>query len=200
VPGALLAFAVLAPLDWIAVARGATRCEYVAKPASLAALLLWAASGPHASRYLLAALAFSLLGDVLLMLPADPFLGGVAAFAAAHAAYVGAFTAPPAARLGWLAGVLVVTAPTSARLLRAVRPARLRIALAAYGLLLALMAASALASGRALAAAGGLLFLASDTMLAWNRFVGRPNFGHTTVMVTYHLAQLGLVASLRRPL
>jgi len=196
---ALLAFALLAPLDWIAVARHRRTLEYAAKPAALGALLLWAAAGPHRSALLLAALAFSLVGDVLLMLPADPFLGGVAAFAAAHLAYVAAFTAPPGARLAWLAAVLLATAPASARLVRTAPGAGLRVALGAYGLLLALMTASALASGSGLAAAGGLLFLASDTMLAWNRFVRRPDFGHTAVMVTYHLGQLGLVASLRGP-
>jgi uncharacterized membrane protein YhhN len=199
VPPALLAFAALAPLDWIAVARHRRALEYVAKPAALAVLLLWAATGSHPSGLLLAALAFSLIGDVLLMLPADPFLPGVAAFACAHVAYVAAFSAPLRARVAWLAVVLLAGAPASARLLRAVPGPGLRVALGAYGVLLALMTASAIASGSGLAAAGGVLFLTSDTLLAWNRFVRRPDFGHTAVMVTYHLAQLALVASLRGP-
>jgi len=199
VPPALLAFAFLAPLDWIAVARRSAALEYAAKPAALGALLLWAAGAPHPSGVLAAALVFSLIGDVLLMLPTDRFLPGVAAFACAHVAYVAAFSAPLRARLAWLAVVLLAGAPATARLLRAAPGARLRVALGAYGLLLALMTASAIASGSGLAAAGGVLFLVSDTLLAWNRFVRRPDFGHTAVMVTYHLAQLALVASLRGP-
>src|SRR5579885_1116036 len=186
-------------LDWIAGARHRRALEYVAKPAALAVLLLWAATGSHPSGLLLAALAFSLIGDVLLMLPADPFLPGVAAFACAHVAYVAAFPAPLRARVAWLAVVLLAGAPASARRLRAVPGPGLRVALGAYGVLLALMTASAIASGSGLAAAGGVLFLTSDTLLAWNRFVRRPDFGHTAVMVTYHLAQLALVASLRGP-
>jgi uncharacterized membrane protein YhhN len=197
VPPALLAFAVLAPLDWIAVARRSAALEYATKPAAVAALLLWAAGASHPAAALEAALVFSLIGDVLLMLPSDAFLPGVAAFACAHVAYVAAFSAPLRARLAWLAVVLLVGAPATARLLRAAPGRGLRVALAAYGLLLALMAASALASGSARAAVGGVLFLVSDTLLAWNRFVRRPDFGHTAVMVTYHLAQLALVASLR---
>ncbi|GIW42018.1 MAG: hypothetical protein KatS3mg076_2595 [Candidatus Binatia bacterium] len=59
------------------------------------------------------------------------------------------------------------------------------------------MSGSALASGHAAAAAGGVLFLVSDGVLAWNRFVRAFPFARLLVMTTYHLAQLGLVVALR---
>src|SRR5436853_39756 len=96
---ALVAFGVFALLDWLAVSRSVRSLEYVAKPATLLALLVYAGCG-HPSPWLVAALAFSLLGDVFLMLPAELFLAGLAAFLVAHLAYIGAATA----RGGWLAG------------------------------------------------------------------------------------------------
>ncbi len=38
-------------------------------------------------------------------------------------------------------------------------------------------------------AAGGILFLASDSLIAWERFVHRVPHGPLAVIVTYHLAQ-----------
>jgi uncharacterized membrane protein YhhN len=47
-------------------------------------------------------------------------------------------------------------------------------------------------------AVGALLFLASDTTLAWNRFVQPLRRGPVLVAVTYHLAQLLIVIGLLR--
>jgi hypothetical protein len=58
------------------------------------------------------------------------------------------------------------------------------------------MVACALASGNALAATGAVLFMVSDTLIAWNRFVRELNWAPITIIVTYHLAQAGLVLSL----
>src|SRR5438067_2095120 len=102
---ALVAFGVFALLDWLAVSRSVRPVEYVAKPATLLALLVYAGCG-HPSPWLVAALAFSLLGDVFLMLPADLFLAGLAAFLVAHLAYIGAFAGPVMPRLVWLAVVI----------------------------------------------------------------------------------------------
>jgi len=57
--------------------------------------------------------------------------------------------------------------------------------------------ASAVASGNRIAAAGAVLFMASDTVLAWNRFVRVLSWSHPVIMVTYHLGQLGLAYALR---
>lgn len=195
--GALAAFAVLAVADWVAVARGRKALEYVAKPATLIALLAFAATGDDASGWLLAALALSLVGDVLLMLPADLFVGGLAAFLAAHLAYVVAIEATAPARLVGLAVVAVVTIPLAVRIVRAVDEPALRPPVVAYVLAISVMVGSALGSGEAMAAAGAVLFMASDTLIAWNRFVRPLAWAPVAIMVTYHLGQLGLATALR---
>jgi hypothetical protein len=57
------------------------------------------------------------------------------------------------------------------------------------------MVASAAAAGNAWAVAGALLFLTSDTMLGWRQFVSKRPWMPVAIMVTYHLAQAGLVIS-----
>jgi uncharacterized membrane protein YhhN len=58
------------------------------------------------------------------------------------------------------------------------------------------MVGSAVSGGGTLAAAGAATFMASDAMIAWNRFV-RPFPGaRVAIIVTYHLAQAALVVSL----
>src|SRR2546429_181568 len=89
---ALVAFGVFALLDWLAVSRGIRALEYVAKPATLLSLLAYAAFG-HASPWLVAALVFSLLGDIFLLLPAGLFLARLGAFLVAHLAYIRAVAA-----------------------------------------------------------------------------------------------------------
>ena len=101
----LILFAVAAVVDWLAVGRENRTIEYVAKPAALAFLLLYATTLPGTSQMLLAALLFSLLGDVYLMLPADLFLAGLGAFLLGHVAYVGAFAVSLSSRLLWFAVV-----------------------------------------------------------------------------------------------
>jgi len=193
----LLACAIAALADWIAVAREWRRLEWVAKPATLALLLLWAGLGPASSWPLLAALTFSLLGDVYLMLPADLFLPGLLAFLLGHIAYVAAFDATPLARGIWFAIVLALSAPLSLRLLRATPGTALRVAVGVYMVVIALMVGSAIASGALLAAAGAVLFMASDSMIALNRFVSPFAGARLTIIVTYHLGQLLLAWALR---
>jgi uncharacterized membrane protein YhhN len=93
--------------------------------------------------------------------------------------------------------VLVGAAPLARRILAAIARRELRAAVAVYVLAIALMGASAFASGRLLAAAGAALFLSSDLLLAWNRFVRPVAWARPAIMVTYHLGQLALTAALR---
>jgi len=193
-PAPVLAFAGLALADWGAVAAQARRLEYVAKPGALAALVAWAVFD-GGSTWLVAALVLSLVGDVFLMLPGDRFVPGLAAFLLAHLAYVAALPAPAGARFGWFVVALAVTAPLGLRILRAAEP-DLRGAIAAYMAAIALMVASAVASGIRIAALGAILFLVSDTLIAWDRFVRPRAWSAVAIIVTYHLGQLGLVVGL----
>ena len=206
---AFAVFAVAAVVDWIAVARADRRLEHIAKPAALAALVVAAAViDPSAAAtdrrwWFVVALVFSLVGDVALMLDSDRFVVGLGAFLVAHLAYIGGFWVdPPAAGAVAIAVVAtaVVMAPLARRIVTAVgagEPA-LRGPVAAYIGVISLMVVSALASGNLLAAAGAVTFAASDTLIAWNRFVRPFRGAGVAIMVTYHLAQLALVVSLVR--
>jgi uncharacterized membrane protein YhhN len=204
---ALLAVAlVFAVGDWVARLRSDKRLEYVCKPTVLAALIGVAVTlSPAAdlgSRrwWFVAALAFSLVGDIALMLPTELFVAGLAAFLVGHLCYLAGFwvRGPGALALG-IAAVVVVTvvAPFAVRIGRRLRGRpQLLGPVVLYMVVISAMAATALATGNVLAGVGAVLFVSSDTMIAWNRFV-RPLAGADVgIMVTYHLGQAALVLSL----
>ena len=193
---ALAAYVLFALADWSAVARVSKPLEYVAKPAALAALVVYAAAQPVVQPWLIAALVLSLLGDVYLMLPVDLFVAGLASFLLAHLAYVATFTASTGARAVAAIAVALLTSPVATRVLRNVDATPVRLAVASYMLVIALMVGSAIASGGLVAASGALLFLVSDSLIAWNRFVKPFAGAQAAIMVTYHLAQLALTLAL----
>lgn len=188
------AFILLAAADWWAVAGSRARMVQIFKPASLAALLLFALSA-GAPPLVVAALVLSLLGDIYLMLPDELFGWGLASFLLAHLCYAAALPAAPESRLIWLGILAVLTLPVTTRLLYAASPWPLRTAVAAYVVVILIMAGSFFADGSPWGIAGASLFVASDSILAWNRFVARLRGANLIVMVTYHLGQLGLVLS-----
>jgi uncharacterized membrane protein YhhN len=177
----------------------------VCKPATLLALIVVAialepAAGQHDRRaWFVAALVFSLAGDVFLMLPRDLFVPGLAAFLIGHVCYiVGFWTDPPGAAAIAIAALVVIVAvlPVARRVLIALDAPELRPAVAAYMVVISAMVASALASGVALAATGAVLFAGSDSLIAWDRFVRPLAWAAVVIMVTYHLGQALLTLSL----
>jgi uncharacterized membrane protein YhhN len=222
---AFLALAAAVGLvDWVAVARGRHRIELAAKPLTLALLIAAAAAadiGP-AKPWVVVALALGLLGDVALLFSAtsDPpdggtaelqtaepdaaFLVGLCSFLLGHAAWIVAFIRHGVHTWQLLAGVLVVggaVALVAPRVLRGARAAGGEIlagAVAVYSAALAATVVLAFGTTAVATAVGGALFLASDTTLAWDRFVHRLLRGQVIVMVTYHLAQALLLVGLVR--
>lgn len=203
----LAAAGVLAATDWLAVADSLDRLEYVAKPATMCALIGVALTlSPHieARRWaFVAALVCSLAGDAFLMLPRDAFVAGLSSFLLAHVAYiVGLRIGAPELRPLVVSAVPVVIAAAllGGRIIRSLRERypELVAPVAAYIGVIAVMVASALATGEPYAAFGAVLFMASDSLIAWNRFVVRLPWAAVTIMVTYHLAQGLLVLSLAR--
>jgi uncharacterized membrane protein YhhN len=195
--------------DWVARARDARRLEYLCKPATLLALVVVAASlhpasGAGARRgWFVAALVFSLAGDVLLMLPREQFVAGLSAFLVAHLCFVVGFWTDGPGLVAFVAALVVVGAVIGllgARILPAVRrrdPA-LVAPVAAYMTVIGVMVATAVAVANPVAAVGAVLFAGSDSMIAWDRFVGEFSAASVLIMVTYHLGQAGLVVSLLR--
>ena len=153
-------------------------------------------------RWFVAALVFSLAGDVLLMLPREQFVAGLSAFLVAHLCYTAGFWTDGPAALPLLVAALVVAAAIGSlgllRILPAVRRAEpaLVAPVAAYMAVIGAMVATALATGNVVAGVGAVLFAVSDSMIAWNRFVGEFPGAGVWIMVTYHLGQAALVASL----
>lgn len=214
--GLVAAAMVVAVGDWVAVARRAKRAQYVLKPLVMVVLIAAAVAlrtgNPAATfAFTLAALALSLAGDVFLMLPADLFVAGLASFLLAHLAYVAAFnrTAPPlGATLVGTVVVLAVGVPLFLRLARGMREHgqdKLVIPVALYFAAIGAMVVSAIATaGRpewdaahsALAIAGAGLFMVSDSLIGWRRFVRPVRHGDLAVIMTYHLAQAALVLAL----
>ena len=150
------------------------------------------------------ALLLSLAGDVFLMLPGDRFAEGLAAFLAAHVAYLVAFTAD-APLLGKplpAAALAAVAAAAVALLWRGV-PTPLRLPVVVYVAALVAMAGQAAsralapgAPGSSLAAAGALLFVVSDGVLATDRFRTRLPAAPVWVLSTYWAAQSLIALSL----
>jgi uncharacterized membrane protein YhhN len=73
---------------------------------------------------------------------------------------------------------------------------KLLVPVAAYMGVISAMVVVAFATGQPLAMAGAALFYASDSALAWNRFVVRRAWGRIVVIATYHAGQALLVLSL----
>ena len=193
--------------DWAAVALANTSLEYVCKPAVMAALIgvVVTLDPAHAGRrdWFVAALVLSMLGDVFLMLPRDLFVAGLTSFLLAHLAYVVGFRVhggSAAACAVAAAAVLAVDVVLARPVLSAVRRRHreLLVPVVVYVVVISTMVSAALATGIGLAIAGAVLFFASDTLIAWNRFVAPRPWMPLAIIVTYHLGQGGLVLSLAR--
>ncbi|WP_458243254.1 lysoplasmalogenase [Streptomyces sp. MAI_2237] len=189
-------FVVATLTDLVSLAVGFEPGHTVAKPL-LMPLLAAYAGVRGAPRLLLAALLFGWGGDVLLLSDADPaFLAGMACFAAGHVCYLALFLrhGAPHARARLLAPVYAVALATTVALLWPDLPADLRVPVAGYSTLLTAMAYGAATRLGPRAAAGGALFMLSDTLIAtgvadWPQ-PPRPDLW---IMLTYAAAQFLLV-------
>ena len=202
----LVVAAVFAVLDWIAVARGSSRLEYLAKPVATTMFLAAAATldvGHGAAWVLvLAALACCVAGDVFLMLPRDAFVPGLASFAVAQVLFAAGFVAGGLGLPGVAAGAAVAI-PAAALLarryigaLRRSGHAVLVAPVATYMVLIAGMAVASSGSGALVAVAGAASFMVSDSLIAESRFVATRRWHPVAIMVTYHAALAGLVLGL----
>jgi uncharacterized membrane protein YhhN len=156
---------------------------------------------PGVRRAVLTGLGLSLLGDVALLWPQQGFLPGLLSFLLAHLAYLFALTRVQRLSAWWpaFAGYGVLAASILAALWPGV-PGPLRVPVAAYVVCLASMAAQAAVVGwhargsaeagrAALLALGGALFVASDALLATDRFAGPLPLSSLWVLSTYWAAQ-----------
>lgn len=181
--------------------KGPRRRVYLFKPLTVVLIILVAlrADSPAPAAYkslIVVGLLFSLAGDVFLMLPRDRFVQGLASFLVAHVCYAAAFTADGGRAVSVWAGAALLAYGALMLGLLWPRLGRLRGPVAAYVLVILLMAWQAAnrylnagPAGSGLAAAGAWLFVVSDSLLAWNRFRGGFRAAQGSVLGTYFAAQ-----------
>lgn len=181
--------------------RGPRRHVYIFKPLTVFLIIFIAlqtkhTTAPHYKQLIVAGLLCSLAGDVFLMLPRDRFVAGLISFLFAHLFYIVAFALGGGQILSvWGAVALVLYGALMLRLLWP-QLGKLKAPVLVYVAAILLMAWQALNrwlavedAGSALALAGALLFVASDSALAWNRFRGEFKSAQAAILGTYFVAQ-----------
>ncbi|KAA0071692.1 lysoplasmalogenase [Rhodanobacter sp. T12-5] len=191
--------------------------HWISKPLATALILLlaWRSVPPLSLRYrrwVLAGIACSLLGDILLMLPQDLFVAGLLAFLGGHLCFLVALLGDSrfSARQPLLLACLAYGA-INLYLLWPSIAAPLRLPVIVYVLVLTSMAGQALVRARQFArrgdaqarsarraAVGALLFMLSDSLLAWNRFDGPIPLAALWVLATYYLSLWWIARSVAR--
>jgi uncharacterized membrane protein YhhN len=209
--------AALSAAVTIAAAEGllAAGLPFIFKPLTTALVIAWAwprgAEWPLLRRWVITGLVLSLFGDVALLWPQQGFLPGLVAFLLAHLAYIRAFCVPArfAARPLWFVLYGVVAALVLSRLWPGV-PSALAAPVLVYVACLASMAAQAAvwwrtsvgADGAAharRAALGGLLFMASDSLLAFDKFAAPLPLSALWILAVYWTAQWCIACALKAP-
>jgi uncharacterized membrane protein YhhN len=203
---------ILVILNLFAIEKKLQPLEYITKPRTMLALILWmwlnVGLGGSMLWFTLGAV-FCLAGDVFLMIPPDLFEFGLLAFLVGQVCYVVGFNnLPPylnvfgvflvialAIYVGWLYPKLSGGLKTKGK-------SGLKIPILVYSVVISLMVYSAVMTWTrsgwpALASLsvslGAILFYISDSILAWNRFVNPLSHARVKNMVTYHLGQIGII-------
>jgi uncharacterized membrane protein YhhN len=181
-------YAALAAADTLLAATGRGRGRWLTKPLLMPVLM--AGRDRPAQR----ALALGAAGDVALLGPGETaFTAGLVSFLAGHLAWIAALRQRPGG--GYLRARPALAVPHVAAFgaMNAYlwpRTGPNRIPVLVYSAALLAMSLTALDSGSPRTAAGGALFLASDTLLALEKFGGlRLPVQEGLVMATYTTAQ-----------
>jgi len=180
---------------------------YVLKPLTTSLIILVAllATTPVPAAYktfILAGLVFSLAGDVFLMLPEKWFQAGLGSFLAAQALYILAFK--PETKAGLSAPVLLPFLLYGLLFFRMLSPSlgKLKLPVLIYTAAITVMAWLAACryvyrggTKPLLAFVGALLFLVSDSVLAYDRFAKKLGPARLVILGTYFPAQLLIALS-----
>jgi uncharacterized membrane protein YhhN len=192
---------VSAFLAILAVYQNRRLTHYLFKPLTIVFIILIALQlkYPISSLYrymILAGLLLSLAGDIFLMLPRDYFIQGLASFLIAHLFYIAAFLHESGRSLSlWGAIPFLIY---GGLMLRVLWPylGKMRLPVMLYMLAILLMGWTALSRwmltgqpGSLLAMFGALAFIASDSLLALDKFKGRFRSAQFLILSTYFTAQ-----------
>lgn len=187
-------YAAVAVADVTLAALEKNRARRLTKPALMPLLAV------GRDRRTQRALGLSWAGDVALLgTSPGAFTAGLGSFLGAQVAWIAALRQRPGGgllrRRPWLAAPHVVAGVGLTAYLWP-RAGKDRLPVAVYSAALTSMALTALDSGRPATAGGGTLFMASDSLIALDRFAGLHLPGHEGwVMATYTAAQWLLASS-----
>jgi uncharacterized membrane protein YhhN len=175
--------------------------HYIFKPLTMVFIILIALQKePSASSFykymIVAGLLLSLAGDIFLMLPSDKFVPGVFSFLIAHLFYITAFWTEGTHASSFL--YLIPFLLHGAVMLSILLPhlGKMKLPVLVYMLALLLMGWQALnrwagsdQPGSLSALIGAILFVASDSILAIDRFRKSFDRAHLYILLTYFTAQ-----------
>ena len=151
---------------------------------------------------ILAGLFFCLFGDIALMLPKDRFIPGLVSFLIGHIFYIVAFSQ------GWTGfhtGYLVLSSVICFGFLTILWPhlGKMKSPVTIYSLVIGALLWCAFERWHALSditsfigLVGVILFVTSDSILAFNRFVQQKFWAEGTLLVLYYSAQVLIVLSI----
>ena len=203
---------VITFFDWLATAKEWKGMRYLTKPGVMLVLLAWLWVSVGIKGYPMwfgMGLVFSMIGDILLMLPDRFFIAGAGAFLCAHLSYIVGFNQQlPPINLASLVIVSVVVVSAwvnyhqlsssmkniAGKLLNLVRVYTIVISVMLLSATLDLVRPGWATGPALLTLIGAALFFTSDTFLAWDRFVKPLPYRGLLVMITYHLGQIALIA------
>jgi len=193
-------FFAVAALDLIGVGLGLSWMEFAFKPLiMISLLLLYLVSSASRNKLYIAALIFSLLGDLFLLDKNDLFLFGVGAFLITQLLYI-IMVRRDSVGL-YKKGILGAAIPFIIYLLAlmsllAPNLDSLFYPVLIYGMVISLFGITALQNyllrrdfASRILLLGALLFIASDSMIAINKFYEPHMLYPVAIMLTYALAQ-----------
>jgi uncharacterized membrane protein YhhN len=189
-------------------AKGRRRLFRVLKPLTMVLVITAAliAETPVPAAYktlILAGLLFSLAGDIALMFPEKWFTAGLVSFLVAHVFYILAFKPGPGHPIS--AGMFIPFIIFGLLMFRILAPSLGPMKFPVLVYIAAITAMAGLAAGRfvarggtrpLLAFAGAVLFLVSDSVLAYDRFAKKLGPAQAIILGTYFPAQLLIALSI----
>ncbi|MCF7796471.1 MAG: lysoplasmalogenase [Lentisphaeria bacterium] len=201
----ILAIAASATLAIYWEKRSPAIWHYILKPLTTLGIILVVLS--HAETFnnlylqlILLGLIFCLAGDIFLMLPKDRFLPGLVSFLMGQILYASAFIRS-ASDFSLLIGLPILIYGIWMFYLLQPHLGQMKIAVLVYMVFILIMVWSALNLWwdigelfAVYAAVGAVLFVISDSVLAWNRFVSSHPLYRPLILGSYFIAQF-LIAS-----
>ena len=208
----LIPTVIAAGLQWYARWRGHRWLHLITKPAVMLLLLAWVWQSTHFEGFtgwIGLALFFSLLGDILLMLPPSFFMAGLGAFLLGHICFMLGFRVASLSGqpLLWGVGIVLLAMALYTQqyywkvLKKKLYSKKVRSGVMLYIIIIHGMIFSAVSTfwqpewsavTAGLVAVGAVLFGISDSTLAYNRFMKKIPIAHVWIMITYHMAQIAM--------